>query len=422
MLRRARETGAAASRGMAFDAGVAAAALLILAGLGLRTLSDWQLEARPAVTALLAGHIAQFLHLAPVYGASLILRAPFMALAKLWHGGALAIYRLSAMPCMLAIGALGIWLARRLRARGASFFARAVVVLVCAANPLALSALQFGHPEELLSAVLCVAAVLCALRGRTAWAAILLGVAIADKQWAVIATGPVLVALPHHRLRALLTAGGVATALMAPFLIGAAGGFTGQATAVGLHPGALFFPFQIWWFFGSHAHDMTLPGHPMMVLRTPPAWLGSLGHTLPIVIMPPLTVLYARLRPAPCGRGPEVLLLLATLLALRCALDPWDNSYYSLGWMLALVSWEALTYARPPVLSLMATLAAWIILRATSGFGIGLPTDTEALIFLLVSVPGICALAVAVYVPEVGRRLVPRSRRAHVAATATATA
>ncbi|MGZ4350645.1 MAG: hypothetical protein ACXVRX_09000, partial [Solirubrobacteraceae bacterium] len=73
---------------MAFDAGVAAAALLILAGLGLRTLSDWQLEARPAVTALLAGHIAQFLHLAPVYGASLILRAPFMALAKLWHGGA----------------------------------------------------------------------------------------------------------------------------------------------------------------------------------------------------------------------------------------------------------------------------------------------------------------------------------------------
>jgi len=35
-------------------------------------------------------------------------------------------------------------------------------------NPVTLYALQLGHPEELLGAVLCVAAVLTAQRGRPA--------------------------------------------------------------------------------------------------------------------------------------------------------------------------------------------------------------------------------------------------------------
>jgi hypothetical protein len=151
------------------------------------------------------------------------------------------------------------------------------------------------------------------------------------------------------------------------------------------------------------------------MLRMPPAWLGGLGHTLPILIMPPLTLLYARVRRASQPRGTEVLLLLALLLALRCALDPWDNSYYSLGWMLAIIAWEALTHDRPPVLSLTATLAAWFSLRATSGFGLGLPTDTEALIFLMLCLPGVTALTAAVYAPGLGGRFVGRSRRPSLA-------
>jgi hypothetical protein len=224
-----------------------------------------------------------------------------------------------------------------------------------------------------------------------------------------------LVALPSHRPRAMVIAGAVAAALMAPFLLGA-DGFAGQATAVGLHPGTLFFPFQVWWFFGAHAPETALPTHSLMTLRTPPPWLGGLGHTLPLLIMPPLTILYARVRRVSRPHGTEVLLLLALLLVLRCALDPWDNAYYSLGWMLALVTWEALSRDRPPVLSLAATLAAWLGLRATGGFGIGLPPDTEALIFLLICIPGVTALAAAVYVPGLGRRLVPRAGRPALAA------
>ena len=411
MLKRAIQTAAAAMRGGAFEATLATAALLVLACLMGRDLSDWTFEARPAANALLAGHFAQFLHLAPIYGASLLLRAPFMALTKLWHGGAMAVYRLSAIPCMVALGALAAWLGMRMRARGRSRFACAVVVVLCAANPLARNALRYGHPEELLSAVLCVVAVLCALRGRAVWAAVLLGVAIADKQWAFIALGPMLVALPRHRLRATAITGAVAAALMAPFLLGATSGFTGQAAAAGLQRTSLFFPFQIWWFFGSHVHNSALPGHPLEMFRVPPAWLGGLGHTLPILIMPPLTLLYARVRRGLRPWDTEVLLLLALLLALRCALDPWDNSYYSLGWMLAIIAWEALSRERPPVLSLTATFAAWFSLRSTSGFGMGLPADTEALIFLLIWVPGLGALAAAVYAPGIGRRFASRHRR-----------
>ena len=50
------------------------------------------------------------------------------------------------------------------------------VALAAAEQPAydASGRVQFGHAEELLSAVLCIAAVLCALRDRPVWAAVLL--------------------------------------------------------------------------------------------------------------------------------------------------------------------------------------------------------------------------------------------------------
>lgn len=418
MLRRVREIGDRAARGIPLDTAVAVAALLVLAHFGLSGLSDWGQEARPAVNELLAGHITHFFQLAPIYGGSLLLRAPFLLATKLWHGGALAIYRMSAVPCLLALGVLAVWLGARMRAAGASAWARVVVVALCAANPLALSALQYGHAEELLSAVLGVAAVLCALHDRPIWAAILLGLAIADKQWAVLAVGPVLVALPRRRVAALLITGGVAGLIMSPFLL--AGSFGGQASNVSLTTGTIFFPTQIWWFFGSHAHNVSVPGHPLEMFRTPPSWLGAMGHSLVVVLMPPLALLYAWLRRDDVrARGTEVLLLLALLFALRCILDPWDNSYYPLPFLLALMTWEAHRFTRPPVISLLATFAAWFTLRETGGFVLNLSTDTQALIFTAVAVPAAVALAVRVYAPALARRLVPRPRPA---APATATA
>jgi hypothetical protein len=402
-------------RSHAFDASVTAVGLLVMAWLGLHGTNwpDWFFEARPAVDALVSGHVLHFLQLTPVYGGTLVLRAPFVLLTKLWHGGELSVYRAGAAPCLAATGALGFWLTVRMRARGSSTFARTVVVLLCVANPLTLPALQIGHHEELLGAALCIAALVCALDDRPIWAAVLLGVAIANKEWAVLAVGPVLLALPRARVRAMLITGAVAGVVVAPILIAGMSGFVAQAAATGLTTGGIFQPWQIWWFFGSHGHVAATASSTAAAAayRAAPAWAGTLGHPLIIAVMPPLTALYARVRRNAARRpANDLLLLLALLLALRCVLDPWDISYYSLPFLLTLLTWEALGFTRPPVLSLAASLAAWLIFRETSSSALGLPLDGQALVFTIISVPAIATLAATLYVPVLRQRLAPRSR------------
>ncbi len=145
---------------------IASGACAAMAWLGLYGFgwNDYETEARPAFEALAHGHLLGFLRLAPAYGGSLIERAPFALLPGLWGGGALAVYRMVALPCLLAVAVLGVWLVSRTRAQGRSTLARAIALGVCVANPIALRALEFGHPEELLGACLCVAAVLLAAR------------------------------------------------------------------------------------------------------------------------------------------------------------------------------------------------------------------------------------------------------------------
>ena len=401
----------------AVDASATAIGLLVMAWLGLHGSNwpDWYFEARPAADALVAGHVLQFLHLAPVYGGSLVIRAPFLVMTALWHGGEHSIYRAGAAPCLAATGALGFWLAGRLRARGGSPGARIVAVLLCVANPLTLPAFQIGHPEELLGAALCIAAVLCAGDDRPVWAAVLLGLAVANKEWALVAAGPVLLALPRARVRAALIAGAVAGIVAAPILIAGATGFVARAAAVGTTAGGIFQPWQIWWFLGSHAPTATRTSAAVAdTYRIAPGWVGTLGHPLVIAVTVPLTGLCAWLRRDATRRAPhDPLLLLALLLALRCILDPWDVSYYSLPFLLTLLAWESLRFARLPVLSLAATLAAWLIFREAASVGLSL--DAQALVFTIVSVPAIAALAVALYVPGVWGLLAPRSRRGRAA-------
>jgi hypothetical protein len=296
-----------------------------------------------------------------------------------------------------------------MRRRGASLFACAVVILLCAGNPLTLPALQLGHPEDLLGAVLCITGVLCAINDRPIWAAVLVGLAIPNKEWAVLAVGPVLVALHRTRVRALLVSGGVAGVLLAPLLLRAAGGFVAQASSVGLHSGSIFQPWQLWWFLGRRGHVVynVIGGY-----RLPPAWITSLAHALVITIMLPLSALYARLARTR-GRHPnDVLLLLALLFALRCVLDPWDISYYSLPFLLALLTWESLSFDRPPALTLAASFAAWLILRGTGTGALNLPPDVQAAVFAIVSIPSLIALIGAVYVPGVWPRLAWRRQSA----------
>ncbi len=355
--------------------------------------NDYDNEVAPAYAALVAGHVSLFLRLAPAYGGSVILRAPFALLPGLWGGGALAVYRAVSVPCLMAAAGLGVWFVAQLRARGADRIGRAAVLIVAVANPVFLPTLEVGHPEELLGAVLCVAAVLFALRERWLWAAIFLGLAIANKEWAVLAVGPVLIALPRDRLRTLLVAGAVSAVILAPLELVGPSTFSIGARAVATQTGTIFQPWQLWWFFGSHGHVVhgafgaIKPGY-----RTPPAWLGGTPHLLIVAIALPLSVLcLARMR-----ARTDALLLLALLLLLRCVLDPWDTAYYALPFLFALLAWEVLARDRLPLLALTASVVTWLLFEWLPGHA---SADGQALVFLACALPAIAALALRLYAP-----------------------
>jgi hypothetical protein len=345
---------------------MAAAGCSALAWLGLYGFAwnDYDNEARPAVDALVHGHLSEFLRLAPAYGGSLVERAPFALLPGLWRGGDLAVYRMLALPCLLAAAVLGVWLVAGMRAEGRSRLARGVALGLCVANPIMLPALKLGHPEEMLGACLVVAAVLLAsgagARPRPLLAGAALGLAVANKEWALLAVGPVLLALPPGlRLRCLAMASAAAAAVLAPLLLGS-GGFVASTRAVASPQASpIFQPWQAWWFLGHHgALVHGLFGAPKPGYRDAPHWIGMVARPLIMLCGAAIAgALWLRRRRLD---EPEALLALTLLLLLRSLLDTWDAVYYTVPFIVALLFWEARSRSeRPPVLTLLATVLVW---------------------------------------------------------------
>lgn len=370
----------------------------VTAAIGLLWLKQWSVtfndfgaEANAPLTALLHGHFAQFLKTAPAYGGSLELRAPFALAASLTGGGVLLLYRFSALPCLLAAVALGVWLAARLRASGNGWIAMLVTVAVCSANPIMYYALELGHPEELLGAVLCVVAVLAALRGHATWAGLMLGAAIGNKEWALLAIGPVLLALPAHHWKALAAATAVAALMLGPIAI-ASPSLASSSGRISVNDGgAIFYPQQIWWFFGTPGRWVpSMAGQLLRGYRWPPGWLTGRAHLLIVWLGLPLTLVAAR-------RGmlrENALLLLALLLLLRCMLDPWDLIYYPLPFVIALLGWETTVRHRTPVAALAASFGAVAIFEYLPPY---LSANQRALLFIIPSVIALIAVVVTVY-------------------------
>jgi Glycosyltransferase family 87 len=376
----------------ALAAGAASAAMAWLGLYGFAW-NDYELEAQPAFSALTHGHVSEFLRLAPAYGGSLVERAPFALLPDLWGGGQLAVYRMVAVPCLLAGAALGVWLCAQMRAAGRPALWRAVALGVCVANPLTLQALELGHPEELLGACLCVAAVLLASRDRPVWAGVLLGLAIANKEWAVLAAGPVLLTLPAgRRLRGLASAATVTAVVLAPLALISSSGFTASTRGVASPQDTIFQPWQVWWFLGKHGplvhglFDVPKPGY-----RAGPAWTSTISH--PLILLVGLGLagalwLQRRHRAATTTLSErDALLALALVLLARCVLDTWDAVYYALPFLIALIAWEACgESAHPsPVLALASTALAWASFQWLPSHGAS--PDLQAAFFLAWTLP-----------------------------------
>jgi hypothetical protein len=370
--------------------GCAAMAWLGLTGFAW---SDYETEAQPAFAALTDGHVLEFLRLVPAYGGSLIERAPFALIPGLWGGGALAVYRAVAAPCLLATAVLGVWLLARMRGVGSPRLARALTLGICVANPLTLRALEVGHPEELLGACLCIAAVLLAAgrspgRARPLLAGALLGLAIANKEWALLAAGPVLLALaPGRRLRCLASAAIAAALVLVPLALVSSGGFLASTRAAAAPSASVIFqPWQLWWFFGHHGAPVHgLFGTAKPGYRVAAEWAGAVSH--PLVLLAGLTIaasLWPRARRRALSEQ-DALLALALASLLRCLLDTWDTSYYTLPFLLALLAWEVSGQPRrPPVLALACTVLAWISFQWLPEHA---TADLQSAAFLAWSVP-----------------------------------
>jgi hypothetical protein len=383
------------SRALVVASLVAVACATALGAMGLLSpaFTDYELEVEPALNALRAGDLSTFLALAPAYGGSLVLRAPFALLPDAWNGGDLALFRTMAAPCLAAGAVLGVLLWARGRRLGRSSAVCWTVLALAAANPLTLRALEIGHPEELLGAVLCVGAVMAAGAGRPAVAAAILGLAIANKPWALLAVVPVLAVLAAHRLQALAIAGATAALVTLPVLL--AGGALDQANAIASDTGAIFQPWQLWWFLGDAGQVVTGNLGVKPEYRTSPAWLTGIGH--PLVLGVPLAaslLLLPRLRKRPWHSG---LLLLALAMLLRCVLDPWNVSYYALPFLLALLAWELHARDGMPVVSLAATLLCWVTLVSLPRFA---HPDVQAAAYLAWSVPLAVLLTALLAKPE----------------------
>ena len=379
--------------------------------------NDYDDEVSAAFRSLIDGDVAGFLSQVPGYGGSLVLRAPLAGAVAALGGGELAVYRAVSIPCVVALAVLGVMLVRRMGARGRTTGARALVLGLCVANPVTLRALDMGHPEELLCAAFAIAAVLAALGSRTVLAALLLGLAIATKSWAVLAIGPVLLALPGRRLFALALAGATTVAVLMPILlVGSHGAMITGASQTG----QIFVPWQAFWFLGETGH-VVIGGNGLPKpagYRVPPEWLSPLTHPLIAFLVVPLSLAWARVHRARLRFGGEqILLLLALLFLLRCVLDPWNVVYYELPFLLALLAWETLCRPeRPPVLALAATAVTWVTFERAPQW---LSPDMQCVFLLAWALPLAAYLARTAFWPRPpAQRAAPAAASAPVAPAA----
>jgi hypothetical protein len=310
---------------------------------------DFALEAYPAYKLLMAGDVHGYLQQLPGYsGFALAIGGPAALLTRLLGGQETMAFRLCALPGLIALAWLAVTLAQHARDRNLKGWP--LVLVLTAAGPLVLRALVAGHPEDILASAGAVAAVLLARGNRPTASGLVLVAAVASKQWAILAVGPALLAAPTGQRRLALVAG-------AGILAVVAGQMLLQPLARGnlTSTGDQFHPQQIWWPFGVDAPAaFTAAGHG---IKTSPGWLRPITHPLIVALALPLSLAWSKRRRRNLD---DALALLALLLLLRCALDPWNLVYYHLPLATALTAWEVRRNRDFPLLGLAVSGAAWL--------------------------------------------------------------
>jgi hypothetical protein len=320
--------------------------------------------AGPPIESLSRGEVGEFFDLQPVMGSvSLVLRAPFVALARALGGGEKLGYQLGALACLLLAAVFAFMLARAMARRGQSRLAQAVVMALVLGGPLTVQALRWGHPEELLAAALCIGGVIAAARQRITLAGVLLGLAFATKLWAWLAFLPALIVVAQGmRVRFVAYFTGAAALFIVPMFLGDPGRFMDQIHHYGV-PGNGLTPTNVWWVYGHEGGiDMSgQRGAPTFML---PDFLGRISHILVVVVSVVLSALYWWKRR---DRDPlDVLQLVALIFLLRCMLDPLTYSYHHIPFFTALAAYEGLRRRGLPWVSMFVSAAVYYMTKAVA--------------------------------------------------------
>jgi hypothetical protein len=233
-----------------------------------------------------------------------------------------------------------------------------LVPVLAVLTPASVAAVRMGHPEEILGGALCAAAVLLARR-RSLWAGLALGLAMATKQWAILAVAPVILAAPRQsRVKLAGLAGGVALLLTVPLIAGNLSAF-GQRSQQAATAPTMTVRATVWFLTARPLHlKVHAPaGVPSEVtVYDVSAQIARASHPLIIVLGFLLAILAWRRRGDP-------LALLALLLLLRCVLDPVDNEYYHAPFLLALLAYETVRRREVrgiPLLTLFSVAGLWL--------------------------------------------------------------
>ena len=369
--------------------------------------------AGPPINALASGHLTRFFATQPFMGPfTLLLRAPVVAAARLAGGGELSQYRLGALICLLLAAALSGVLLAGMPPRRWRWLLRALLLALILAGPLTLKALWWGHPEELVGGLLCACAVLLASRGKPLLAGLTLGLAIATKQWALLAILPVLVVCERDRLRLLAVAAGVAALFIVPMLIGDPGLFLSQNLQAGLalsgaHTAGVT-PTNIWFAYGKEV--ATVIGSGGGTGYAIPAALSAITHPLALATGLALPLLFWRRFPRPTAA--DALMLLALVFLMRCLLDPLTVSYHHVPFFVAIAASEGLRRRGLPVVTVLSAAALWAIAHWVA------PTQNAVLlnaIYLAWALPVVGYLAFRCFLPNAQLRRRPHAQRADYA-------
>jgi hypothetical protein len=338
--------------------------------------NDFLTEAQIPLRQLSEGHVLGFLQTSPAYVGSLIGRSPFALLAMALHADWQVVYILTSLPCLMAAPVLGAWLART---TAPDTNTRPIWVwlspfgLLLALNPIVIDCLILGHPEDVLGASLAIAGVVQAARGKEHAAMLLLGLSVVNKSWAIVAVPVAMVLLPRVSWRGVLLLVGPIIAVYVPITL--IQNHHGGSITTSTGSGGIFLATQLWWWFGA---DSFVAVH---------------AHLLIVVSAFVLAGVWRRTRRAACTDPGQLLreglLLLALVFLLRAAMDPWNNIYYCLPFLMTVY---ALELGRAPRWSFAATIlmvAITIPLHTST-------LDTRAIAYQLGTVPIIVGLGLRV--------------------------